>query len=115
MPSKSQIEAGYAPQLPLEAVIAAAGGFAGVAALPVERLAHWRLSGGDPAGTVHEIGDGVADLAAEARGRLVRLIAAFDDPATPYVSTPEPDWPLPYPDYDHLARVREWLLGGGGT
>ncbi|MGH6619799.1 MAG: hypothetical protein ACREF6_09665, partial [Alphaproteobacteria bacterium] len=61
----------------------------------------------------HEIGGDVAALAAAARDRLVRLIAAFDDPAAPYVSTPEPDWPLAYPDYDHLARVREWLLGGG--
>lgn len=113
VPSKPQIEAGYAPQLPLEAVIAAAGGFAGVAALPVERLAHWRLSGGEPPGAVHEISGDVAALAAAARDRLVRLIAAFDDPAAPYVSTPEPDWPLAYPDYDHLARVREWLLGGG--
>ena len=115
VPSKRQIEAGYAPQLPLEAVIAAAGGFTGVAALPVERLAHWRLSGGEPPGTVHEIGDGVAAMAAEARAKLERLVAIFDDPETPYVSTPEPDWPLPYPDYDHLARVREWLLGGGRT
>jgi ATP-dependent helicase/nuclease subunit B len=115
VPSKRQIEAGYAPQLPLEAVIAAAGGFAGVAALSVERLAHWRLSGGDPPGAVLDIAGGVAEMAAEARDRLVRLIAAFDDPSTPYVSTPEPDWPLPFPDYDHLARVREWLLGGGGT
>lgn len=113
VPSPRQIEAGYAPQLPLEAVIAAAGGFAGVAASPVERLAHWRLSGGDPPGAVHEISGDITALAAAARDRLVRLIAAFDDPAAPYVSTPEPDWRLTYPDYDHLARVREWLLGGG--
>jgi ATP-dependent helicase/nuclease subunit B len=115
VPSEKQILAGFAPQLPLEAVIAAAGGFADIPAAPVARLAHWRLSGGEPAGAVRELGEDVASLAAEARDRLVRLVAAFDDPSTPYVSTPEPDWPLPYPEYDHLARLREWLGGGGGS
>jgi len=115
VPSEKQIKAGYAPQLPLEAVIAAAGGFDGVPAATVRRLAHWRLFGGEPAGTVREVKEDVPILAAEARDRLVALVAAFDDPATPYVSTPEPDWPLPYPEYDHLARLREWLGGGGET
>jgi ATP-dependent helicase/nuclease subunit B len=113
VPSEKQIKAGYAPQLPLEAVIASAGGFEGVPGTPVGRLAHWRLSGGEPAGTVREVKEDVPTLAAEARDRLAKLIAAFDDPETPYVSTPEPDWPLPYPEYDHLARLREWLGNGG--
>jgi len=113
VPSEKQIKAGYAPQLPLEAVIASAGGFEGVPGAPVSRLAHWRLSGGEPAGTVRAVKEDVPTLAAEARERLVKLIAAFDDPETPYVSTPEPDWPLPYPEYDHLARLREWLGNGG--
>jgi ATP-dependent helicase/nuclease subunit B len=115
VPSEKQIKAGYAPQLPLEAVIAAAGGFEGVPGAPVARLAHWRLSGGAPAGAVRAVKEDVPTLAAEARDRLVKLIAAFDDPGTPYVSTPEPDWPLPYPEYDHLARLREWLGDGGET
>lgn len=113
VPSEKQIRAGYAPQLPLEAVIAAAGGFDGVPGAPVRRLAHWRLSGGEPAGTIREVRDDVPTLAAEARDRLVQLVAAFDNPETPYVSTPEPDWPLSYPEYDHLARLREWLGGDG--
>ena len=53
------------------------------------------------------------DASGAADSTLARWWAAFDDPVAPYVSTPEPDWPLAYPDYDHLARVREWLLGGG--
>jgi len=113
VPSEKQIKAGYAPQLPLEAVIAEAGGFDDVPGAAVGRLAHWRLSGGEPPGVVREVKQDVPQLAAEARARLVALIAAFDSMETPYVSTPEPDWPPPYPEYDHLARLREWLGGGG--
>lgn len=113
VPSTRQINAGYAPQLPLEAVIAEAGGFEGVPGAAVGRLAHWRLPGGEPPGEIREVKQDVPQLAAEARARLVALVAAFDSAETPYVATPEPDWPPSYPEYDHLARLREWLGGGG--
>ena len=47
---------------------------------------------------------------------LERLIAAFDDPATPYYAMPDPENPLAFNDYAHLARIREWadLDGGDG-
>lgn len=115
VPSEKQIRAGYAPQLPLEAAIAAAGGFDGVPGGPVRDLAHWRLSGGNPPGIVRDVRKDVGELAAEALERLERLVAAFDDAETPYVSTPEPDWPPSFPEYDHLARLREWLGNGGET
>ena len=51
-PSEKEIEAGFAPQLPLEAAIAAAGGFDGVAGGRGVELAYWRLSGGEPAGEI---------------------------------------------------------------
>jgi ATP-dependent helicase/nuclease subunit B len=41
-----------------------------------------------------------------------RLIAAFDDPATPYRSRPRPDKAPRYSDYQHLARVKEWSVSG---
>ena len=115
VPSEKQIRAGYAPQLPLEAAIASDGGFEGVPGGVVRDLSHWRLSGGNPPGIVRDVRTDVTELAAEALDRLQRLVAAFDDPETPYVSTPEPDWPPPFPDYDHLARLREWLGNGGET
>ncbi|WP_051341398.1 double-strand break repair protein AddB [Azospirillum halopraeferens] len=113
-PSAREIALGFAPQLPLEAAIAAAGGFAGVAAGAVAEIAFWRLSGGDPAGEARPVRGDVAEMAAAARGGLEALIRAFDDPATPYRSRPRPDMAPRYTDYAHLARVREWSAGAAG-
>ena len=43
------------------------------------------------------------------------LVAAFDDPATPYLSCPRPEAAPRYSDYAQLARVKEWAsqLGAG--
>ncbi|MGQ9370925.1 double-strand break repair protein AddB [Azospirillum sp. ST 5-10] len=113
-PSAREIELGFAPQLPLEAAIAAAGGFAGVPAGEVAEIAFWRLTGGDPAGEVRPVKGDVAALAAAARAGLEALIRAFDDPATPYRSCPRPAMAPRYTDYAHLARVQEWSAGGSG-
>jgi len=36
------------------------------------------------------------------------LIARFDDPQTPYLARPRPEYALRYNDYAHLARIKEW-------
>jgi len=116
LPKKGEVESGYAPQLALEAMIAAAGGFAGIPPAQVAALIHWKLSGGDPPGVERvdaENAAAAAALTAAARRGLERLIAAFDDPATPYRAWPQPDKGPRYSDYTHLARVKEWLPGGG--
>jgi ATP-dependent helicase/nuclease subunit B len=115
-PTDPQVHAGYAPQLPLEAVIAQAGGFAELPTAPVAELAYWRLSGGTPPGFIRAIRDDPAALAAAAAEGLARLVAAFDDPNTPYHPAPNPlrRVPLAYDDYAHLARHAEWSGGGDG-
>ena len=115
-PSDAQVQAGYAPQLPLEAVIAQAGGFPDIAAAPVHELLYWRLSGGTPPGEIRPIRDDPASLAADAAEGLARLVAAFDDPDTPYHPAPNPLQRVPpaYDDYAHLARHAEWSDGGDG-
>ncbi|MBI5164277.1 MAG: double-strand break repair protein AddB [Magnetospirillum sp.] len=111
-PKKKEVAAGFAPQLPLEAAIARHGGFEGVAAAEVSQLLFWRLKGGDDGGEEHDAGGDTARLAGEALAGLTALIAAFDDPATPYEARPHPEMAPRYSDYLHLARVREWATAG---
>lgn len=124
VPNPREVVDGLAPQLPLEAVIARAGRFAGVDAAPVTQLRYWRLSGGDPAGEEIPL-DGATygrnhtpvpapvALADAALAGLTALIARFDDPATRYLARPRPDHALRHNDYAHLARVQEWSAEEG--
>lgn len=114
LPSQKEIREGDAPQLPLEAAIAAAGGFADIAAGEVGLLSFWRLSGGRPAGAITDAKGTPADLAATSLARLQRLIDDFDNVDTPYRSRPRPAAAPRFSDYDHLARVKEWTAGGPG-
>lgn len=118
IPSGKQIAAGFAPQLPLEAMMAEAGAFKGVAAAPVSSLQYWKLTGKDPAIELKWPRDlEVEEETRRARDGLMRLVTLFADAATPYLSNPRPAF-TGYGDYDHLARVREWqdedrpLVGG---
>lgn len=114
VPSERDIDLGLAPQLPLEAAIAAAGGFVGVPAGPVVELAFWQLSGGDPPGRARPVKGDLDERGRAARLGLEALIRAFDDTATPYRSCPRPAMAPRFTDYAHLARVQEWSAGGGG-
>jgi ATP-dependent helicase/nuclease subunit B len=108
-PSEKQLASGLAPQLPLEAAIAIAGGFAGIPAAEVAELAFVRLRGGTVPGEWKPIKEhDPAELAARAAAGLTKLIARFDQAATPYRSRPRPQFIDRFGDYDHLARVKEW-------
>lgn len=114
LPQPKDIQLGFAPQLPLEAAMAAAGAFRGVPAGEVSNLEFWRLTGGDPAGERKAAGKDIAALAAAALEGLQALVEKFDDPQTAYLSQPDPEHAMRYTDYDHLARVQEWSSAGGG-
>lgn len=112
-PSKREVEAGLAPQLPLEAAIAKAGGFAAsdgktLKGRPVSTLSYLHLSGGTPGGAervIAPIGDGLAEETLAAFEELLRL---YEQEATPYLSRPRVQFQKYAGRYDHLARVKEW-------
>jgi len=110
VPRESAVARGLAPQLPLEAAIAEAGGFAEVPAAPVTALEYWRLSGLAVPGEVKCIAEGAAarNLLAAALAGLQELVARFDDPGTPYRAVPVARNAPRYSDYEHLERVKEW-------
>lgn len=105
-PSAADVNNGYAPQLPLEAIIISEGGFAGLPADDVAYMGFWSLSGGIKPGEEKEV---KADTE-QARAGLLKLVRAFRDPQTPYYSLPRPAKapPADWQDYAHLARVQEW-------
>ena len=114
-PTEKQVTLGFAPQLPLEAAIAAHAGFADVPAAGARELAYWRLTGGREAGQELALKrTDPDDLAAAALDGLTALIDRFADRAQPYHARPRPGFAPRYTDYDHLARVQEWSAGIGG-
>ncbi len=115
-PSQQEVDDGLAPQLLLEAAIAAAGGFGAELQGTVDGLVYWHLSGGlDPGEAMplfrkrpHEIAGTVQD----AQRRLCDLIDAFDRPDRAYLSCPHPALAPRFSDYTQLARVAEWSAAG---
>jgi ATP-dependent helicase/nuclease subunit B len=45
---------------------------------------------------------------------LQKRVTDFDDENTPYLSRPIPMFSSRFGDYDHLARVKEWMAGDEG-
>ncbi len=107
VPKPKTVQAGFAPQLPLEGAILRSGGFDGVNG-SVAALEYWRLSGGEPAGERCAIAaDDPGGLIDQVLARVVALIERFDDPSTPYLATPSPRWAPRFSDYRHLERLAE--------
>ncbi len=115
--TEKQVRTGLAPQLTLEAAMLRGGGFKPIASGSVSEIAYVTLKGGEPAGKplVIAFKEGTPDSQADhALARLKELAVKFENEATPYLSLLHPMWRNHYGDYDHLARVKEWSLAGGG-
>jgi ATP-dependent helicase/nuclease subunit B len=109
--SRNDVMAGKAPQLPLEAAMAAAGAFGGQWHGNVAALAYWKLTGGAEPGeecVLSESPDEVREWAAQAEAGLRALIDRYADPATPYLAQPQPGLLPRFPAYARLARQAEW-------
>ncbi len=104
--SNKQVHAGYAPQLPIEGLIAASGGFSKngrkIPTGKVNKLSYWRLGN-----KITEITE-TNKVLAQTRENLQKLISAFDFETTPYLARPNPKYVPKYSEYDHLERIKEW-------
>jgi ATP-dependent helicase/nuclease subunit B len=97
------------PQLPLEGLILAKGGFEPLGTLKPVSLQYWKLTGAlkltdEPIA----LNEGVDAVIADAEQGLKNLIAVFDNDKTPYYSVPAPEFAPRFNDYKHLARIAEW-------
>ena len=113
-PEPKRVEELAAPQLPLEAVIAEGGGFPELGSRAVSALTYIRATGRNEGGEEFQAGHSPApDLARDARAKLIRLIARYDDPTMPYEVKrrrgPAFAHAYDYDDYAQLARIQEWL------
>ena len=117
VPVMRDVEAGWSPQLTLEAAIALAGGFEGMSAGGIAGLRYIQAGGGDPPGEEIPItADDLAGLAASALDGLSRLVAHHDRPETAYLALRRPGLEARHrhDDYAHLARFKEWFGEGDG-
>lgn len=118
-PSKKQVEKGFAPQLTLEAELAARAGFRDFAGpTPVEALLYMKLHH-DPKGWTKDrpldFGDEpLADVAARHLENLLGHLGKLRSGTEAYVSRRAPDYIKYASPYDHLARVKEWSAAPGG-
>jgi ATP-dependent helicase/nuclease subunit B len=118
-PSKAQVEKGFAPQLTLEAELAARAGFEKFSGpTPVAALLYMKLHH-DPRGWAKDKpldfdGERLADVAARHLERLLEYLDALRSGREPFVSRRAPDYIRYASPYDHLARVKEWSAAPGG-
>lgn len=125
--SRSEVQAGFDPQLPLTAAIIDHDGFKDIIGT-ASHLIYLSLRGHKDEDPVCSLTHGgrnpvsAAEYGEEAMENLRKIIDAFDAPEAVYHSQPRAKFSLQnkYGDYDHLARRAEWAKagdddnGGGG-
>ncbi|MEZ0214284.1 MAG: double-strand break repair protein AddB, partial [Xanthobacteraceae bacterium] len=117
VPTPKQTAALYSPQLALEAAMARRGAFRDVPPGEVADITYVRLGGGmPPVAEKPAIDKGwtAQSLAEATLERLEELVRAFENPAQGYLALRRPMFRNRFGDYDHLARVGEWSVGGEG-
>lgn len=109
VPSLKQVEAGYAPQLTLEAAMIARGAFKDIPGHPASDLLYIRLSGGDPPGEMKPLD--IDDVPAMAESHLRTLVSKLTNLARgidSFLPRRQMEKEDQVSDYDHLSRRAEW-------
>ncbi len=116
-PSVREVKVGFAPQLTLEADMVARGAFPALPAVREVAAAVYVKFGTDDVAQRIALdwkGDPpFAEVVAEHRDELVRLLNGFRSESTGYLARPFPKYASRFGTYDHLARVKEWSATGG--
>lgn len=112
--TRNKIESGELPQLSLEALMLRKGGFskAGIEALESSYLGYWIFRSGNKGCEVVNIEglDLVAAVSQRAEELFIELVRAFRSEDAAYLCLSDPAHPPAYNDYEHLERIREWMV-----
>jgi ATP-dependent helicase/nuclease subunit B len=103
VPQASEVRSGIAPQLILEAIIAAEGGFKTIPAIVPTKIIYIKIASAQPYFQITEIEITQEDLEAHKRG-LIDLLGYYLKGDAVYLPTPDPRYEPKYNDYKHLAR-----------
>jgi ATP-dependent helicase/nuclease subunit B len=109
----SEVRAMKSPQLPLEAAIAAAGGFADLGALSASDLIYIAATGREERGQQTSCINkdiSAVELADTALEGLKFLVSQYDLPEVGYPALRRAGFSYTYDDFEHLARVKEWAV-----
>jgi ATP-dependent helicase/nuclease subunit B len=117
-PSNPQVLVGFAPQLTLQAAMIAQGAFKEIRHFEPASAGYLHIAGlapgdGEPQWIKPKSGTFGA-LAAEHGSQLITLLNQFREARRSYPSRPYVAFASRHSDYDHLARVKEWMREGGG-
>ena len=103
-----EMVSGKAPQLPIEALIAEAGGFPNIPSKKTASLRYWTFKK-ETSTTLEQTQKAISII----RQNLRDLIVAFDDENRAYLAKPVPSNKPIYSDYEHLSRYLEWSVKDG--
>ena len=109
----AEVRAMKSPQLPLEAAIAAAGGFTDLGAVPSSNLIYIAATGREERGQETSCINkdySAADLTSSALDGLKMLVAQYDVADVGYPALRRAGFSYTYDDFEHLARVKEWAV-----
>ena len=100
----------FNPQLQLTGLILLENGFAPLTVKTIDSLALykvWNRKEDDKDDLLFPDTE-IIELIEEAKQKTLELLNHYDDPATPYLSQPRPQFEAHFGTYDHLARRDEW-------
>ncbi len=113
-PKDKEVISGYAPQLPIEAVIFKNNGFKNIKTNSrVKGVRYIKLTGSQNGNiTGEKLDDSIDEIMDKTINNLRDTIEKFSKQETPYLSRPNPNTVNHsienYSEYSHLARVKEW-------